>query len=134
MHEEVTHSFFIIKGELSLSRKRDTRSVKFRKSHEEPSVNGDENPVKGKWYLELNEYNEDLDITVLKDCVLVYFGKFGTNLDARDKYKQSMMFKNSFLIMNNARQVEAKFEDIDRQSHRASFNNIKTTTRTSTHN
>jgi len=60
---------------------------------------------------------------------LVYFGKVGTNVDAKEKYKQSMLFKNSFLIMNNAKQVEAKFDDIDRQSFRTSFNNIRTTGR-----
>ena len=107
--------------------------MKPRESQENTQIiSVEESPIKGKLYLELNECNEDIEIKVTKDCVLAYFGKLGTNIDTKDKYKQSMLFKNSFLIMNNAQQVEAKFEDIDRQSHRASFNNIRTTTRVNT--
>lgn len=132
-HEEVTHSFFILKGELNIVRKSQGRSVRFNDIDEDiPSEV--ENPVKSKWHLELNEYNEDIEISALKDTIAVYFGKVGTNLDSKEKYKQSMLFKNSFLIMNNARQVEAKFEDIDRQSIRASFGNMRPTTRMATVN
>lgn len=104
--------------------------VKFKDSNDSrSSIPTEENPVKSKFFLELNEYNEDIEITVLKDTIAVYFGKVGTNVDSKEKYKQSMLFKNSFLIMNNARTVEARFEDIDRQSIRASFNNMRPTTR-----
>lgn len=129
IREEVTHSFFIVKGEVSLVRKLERRPSQKRDSTSSHSSHKeDENPIKQKWHLELNDFNEDIELTATKDTIAVYFGR-ATTVDSKEKYKQSTLFKNSFLIMNKAKQVEANFEDIDRQSVRVSFNNNRPTTR-----
>lgn len=128
--EEITHSFFIIKGEISVHYFR--RSIKAQQQKRDSSNSRDskpeEEPIKQKWHLEINEFNDDIEITAQRDTIMVYFGKVD-NIDAKDKYKQSMLFKSSFLVMGNARQVEANFDDIDRKSVRASFNNMRPTIR-----
>lgn len=128
LKEEITYSFFIVKGEVNLVRKSNNASPRKHESFGSRDEQSEETTIKQKSYLEINEFNEDLELTATKDSIIAYFGKV-TNVDSKEKYQQSALFKNSFLIMNNARQVEANFEDIDRKSIRASFNNVRQTTR-----